>query len=418
VIDDRRRPASTRPTRYTFWPTPTHERLIDAALFGGPEACAAFEDWSARVVFDDIDTASQRLLPLVCHNLAAAGFSGSPLMGRLRGVRRQHSYRNQLLLGFVADLLGAFARAGIPTLLLKGIPLALLHYPTPATRPMTDGDILIPEDAASAALDIVRRAGLRLEDPRSEWPPRWIASTGFVHSDGWHVDLHTRVMHECWQPRADDALWRAAVPMTVNGVPTRTLTREDHLVHVLAHGARPSEVAPIRWIVDAAMLVRSASPFDWTRVVALARERRLSLIVRTTLTYAKTRFRLAVPSVVLEELGRDRPTLGERFELRSRGTVGRTGFVAGVLADYVRRRGRTDDWRGPLGFVRYVRDYWHLDSAWQVPAEMGRWTVRHLQRVPAAPRAGGPSGRLCEREGFQRDGEHFADRADDVEGQA
>jgi hypothetical protein len=97
------------------------------------------------------------------------------------------------------------------------------------------------------------------------------------------------------------------------------------------------------------------------------------------LTYAKTRFRLPVPSDVLDELARDRPTLGERFELRSRETVGRTGFVAGVLADYVRRRGRTDDWRGPLGFVRYVRDYWHLDSAWQVPTAMGRWTARRMR---------------------------------------
>ncbi len=379
MTEGRRAPTSAHPIAYTFWPTPVHERLIDAALLPGAEAGAAFEDWRARVEFDDIDAASLRLLPLVCHNLAAAGFSGSPLMGRLRGVRRQHWYRNQLLLGFVSDLLAAFTRAGIPTLLLKGIPLALLHYPTAATRPMTDGDILIPEDAASAALDIVRAAGLRLADPRSEWPPRWIASAGFVHADGWHVDLHTRVMHECWQPGVDDGLWRAAVPMTVNGTPTLTLAREDHLLHALAHGARPNEIAPIRWIVDATMLVRNAPSFDWTRVVTLARQRRLSLIVRTTLTYAKTRFRLPVPSDVLDELARDRPTLGERFELRSRETVGRTGFVAGVLADYVRRRGRTEDWRGPLGFVRYVRDYWHLDSAWQVPTAMGRWTARRMR---------------------------------------
>jgi hypothetical protein len=245
---------------------------------------------------------------------------------------------------------------------------------------MTDGDILIPERCASAALDVASKAGLHVADPRSEWPPRWVASAGFIRADGWQVDLHTRVMHESAPADdAEDEAWRAAEPMTINGTPTLTLTREDHLLHVLAHGARPNELAPIRWVVDAAMLVNGAGRFDWPRLVSRARQRRLSLIVRTTLAYAKSRFRVPVPPEVLEELARDRPTLGERFELRSRETVGRTGFVAGVLADYVRRRGRTEDWRGPLGFVRYVRDYWHLDSAWQVPSEMGRWTARRLR---------------------------------------
>ncbi|MBZ5608241.1 MAG: nucleotidyltransferase family protein [Acidobacteriia bacterium] len=56
-------------------------------------------------------------------------------------------------------LLSWFEAHGCPTLVLKGMALTLLHYRDMALRPMSDLDILVPEDRAPEVVGLVQRDG-------------------------------------------------------------------------------------------------------------------------------------------------------------------------------------------------------------------------------------------------------------------
>ena len=61
----------------------------------------------------------------------------------------------------LAEVLEAFQRASIDTIVLKGAALAWTIYPSPALRPMSDVDLLVPAAAAPTAQLLLRR--LRFE---------------------------------------------------------------------------------------------------------------------------------------------------------------------------------------------------------------------------------------------------------------
>ena len=106
-------------------------------------------------------SARRRLLPLVCRNLERAGIA---LPTRLKTAYATALGANTRLLQLAEDVLGRLAHAGIPTLVLKGTALLLLHYRDHGVRPMSDLDVLVPPARAReafAALDGLGLAGRR-----------------------------------------------------------------------------------------------------------------------------------------------------------------------------------------------------------------------------------------------------------------
>src|SRR6202008_4308852 len=123
------------------------------------EAAAAWADVRSDLVLDDLwDAELHRLLPLVHSKLRAAGVA-DPDLARLRGLPRRTWYENQVALHRVRPGLDQLRAAGIPTLFLKGAPLALEHYGDLGLRPMADIDVLVPWADAPRALDLLEAAG-------------------------------------------------------------------------------------------------------------------------------------------------------------------------------------------------------------------------------------------------------------------
>jgi hypothetical protein len=379
-----------------FWPDETQTLLLRAALLEGAAARDAFSAWQTRIDLDTLDGASVRVLPLLCHNLTSGGLAGTgtPLLPRLQGIYRQTWYKNQMLVSVTGALVTRLSQAGIPALVLKGIPLALTAYPHLATRPMSDADILIPPDQAPIAARVLEDAGLT-PHPYGAWPPQINAGKAFVHRDGWEVDVHTRVMRTNWAPEAESDMWRAGVPLLLHDVQATAPALEDQLLHVLVHGLPRNPMPPIRWIPDAMMILRNQRTFDWGRFDAQVRRRGLVLIARTALTYLRTEFDAPVPAAVMRSLERHPVGLKERIELRGHLIAGVPGMAAGVFGDYLRAR-RQSAWRGPLGFVHYVRDHLQLSSSWHVPSTVWRLSVRRARRWldtrGHAPRQGAAEG--------------------------
>ena len=370
--------------QYGPWPTGEHVLLLRAALHDADEALPAWDAWRARCDLDAIDAGALRLLPLVYRNLTRLGVDPASL-GRVRGVYRQTWYRNQLIIGTLADLVQALEAEGIPTLVLKGIPLALQYYGDVAVRPMADADLLVPVARAADAFGVVTRAGWRPQDDPVEWPPRFTGSRPFTNALGLEMDLHTHVMHECLQPDADVDLWRRSTPLRVGSAATRALSPADQLLHVITHGFRRSTVPPVRWVADAVTIIRHAS-VDWACLLQRADERRLGRVAAAALAYVRTAFRADVPTEVIRSLGQSSRTVIGRLEYWSRVNPGRLQLGAEAWCEYRRAVGREPRWTGALGFVHYLQDRLGVERLRELPsAAAAKMSPRRFEAAVLRP---------------------------------
>jgi len=366
------------------WPTGEHRLLLRAALQDAGEALPSWDAWRAQHDLAAIDTGALRLLPLVYRNLTRFGVEPASL-GRVRGVYRQTWYRNQLIVGTLADLVGALEAQGIQTLVLKGVPLALQYYGDIAVRPMADADLLVPVARARDAFRVVTAAGWRPQDTSAEWPPRFTGSRAFTNTLGLEMDLHTHVMHEWLQPDADAELWQRAMPFRLGSVETRALSAADQLLHVVTHGFRRSTVPPVRWVADAVTIIRHAQ-VDWACLVSLAAARRFGRVAAAALDYVRTSFGVDVPSDAIAALRASSTTVVERLEYWSRVEPGRLQLGVEAWCEYRRAIGREPRWVGPLGFVRYLQDRLGVERLRQLPsAAAAKMSPRRFEAAMLRP---------------------------------
>lgn len=84
--------SSTPPTG-GCWPDEQQELLLKVALLEGDAARAAWRSWRAQARLSQLDNASHRLLPLVCHNLRKLQMVDS-LLPELEDIHRYFWLRN------------------------------------------------------------------------------------------------------------------------------------------------------------------------------------------------------------------------------------------------------------------------------------------------------------------------------------
>jgi hypothetical protein len=358
------------------WPTAAQEALLCAVLLDGDAAAAAFDAWRRAVDARTLDEGSRRLLPALYRNLARLGIR-TPLLDELKDLHRRSWYRNQILFHDTARVVGAFAEAGIDTLLLKGVPLALECYPDAASRPMADVDILVRPDAVVRAVDLLARTGWRPDGTPLGWPAEPRNAWTFIGKDAREVDLHWRVFRAGRVSEAD--IWSAAVPLDVMGVATRAPCLPDLFLHVLAHGLVWNPVPSIRWIADAVLILRrGGDTFDWTRVFEQARARGWLPTLHRALSYLGGRFEVPLPAAVRADLDAFHATSAERIALWAQM---HPGVVAGTIRtwdDYARYAADSGRRRTPVGFVRYLNAFWQITRR-GLPAKVAD-RVRHRWR--------------------------------------
>jgi hypothetical protein len=291
--------------------TPSQMLLLRAALGDLQEAATAAHEWfrsdeaaGAGRRFERLESGSHRLLPLVYHNVKES--LPSDLRNRLKEVHLEYWASNQKLFRDLESALIWFQANNIPTLVLKGAAVSLLHYQNSGLRPTCDADVLIPEEQASEIVKKLLRGGWSCEHLSSglrhnSYVYRHIPALPFTSSEFGSLDLHWYVLHAAPFPGADRPFWKDSVPLRVKSAETRALNPSDQLLHACLHGFARNLVAPIRWIADAATVLRTSS-VDWNRILNLARELRVTLPLRLTLSFLKERFQADVPRDFLDQL--------------------------------------------------------------------------------------------------------------------
>jgi hypothetical protein len=179
---------------------------------------------------------------------------------------------------------------------------------------------------------------------------------------GTACDLHWRIFEEPDDHGADDDVRAAAVTVSFQGERLRILSPTDQLLHVCGHGARWAQVAGIRWVADAMLILREGQ-VDWRRLVEQTVRRRFVLRIREMLDYLRTGFGAPVPAAVIAELANRPVSALERFEYRIRSREHR---LLGELPTYVCNCFRIE--RRPFrALPAYLQQAWGLDSLREVP---------------------------------------------------
>lgn len=235
------------------------------------------------------------------------------VQGALTAAFRAAATRTLLQEAALAGLTASLTSAGVRVALLKGAATGRTVYDSPAERPVSDFDLLVPRDQVEAAravlvdlgfreLNLPQRGplGKRLRRFRAELP---FAGTGPQYA-GLLVELHWALLEMPYYihriPMTE--VWDAAEPVEPSGA-----WRPDPatlLVHAAAHLAlHHSRDLRLIWLLDIDRLAASPA-LDWHKVVRLADEWNLALAVQTTLDVAARWLGTPVPPEVIAGLQR------------------------------------------------------------------------------------------------------------------
>jgi hypothetical protein len=214
------------------------------------------------------------------------------------------------------------------------------------------------------------------------------------------VDLHWRLLRTDPRPHPDDEFWADARELVVGGEPSRILSPADQLLHTAEHGVRHDPIPPLRWLADAATIVRVAGPaLDWSRLVRQALAHEVVLPARATLEYLSDELDVDVPASVLAELARARVS----WLVRAEHALAQRPVGASVAARlpvqlcvYVRRRRGAGWGRALRDLPQYLRVMngihrpWPAQARWVAAQATGAvvWRWRRWWRGRGAPLPG------------------------------
>ncbi len=186
------------------------------------------------------------------------GLQGSPALRRtipsglseeLRQAACTAAARVTHLQRACADVILKAATAGIRVLVLKGVALGELVYPTPVARSMEDVDILVAETDREAITAILHDLGYRndLLGEEDFYPP----------SRAYSIDVQTGLLnttrvparHALW-PVCFDDLWLSSQAFELFDTPVRTLGPPDTLLHLAVHAVHHHGLSGVGWMVD------------------------------------------------------------------------------------------------------------------------------------------------------------------------
>ena len=353
------------------WPNPAQASLLDAAI--GPEAQVrqSFQAWKDVTDIEaPVDGGTYRLLPLLYSRLVASGLD-DPMMGRLKGVYRMSWYKNHELFRRSAPAIAALEAAGVQTMLLKGAPLAMAHYPSHALRPMGDLDLVVRSSQAEKARTILAGLGWTTSSkhPQRELPD--LHAQDLHHPNGAELDLHWHCLREAPSDAMDDWFWASAKPFVFEQVTTLRPAPTQMLVQIILHGLRSNDEPPIRWITDAAAVIgATGDDIDWAELTKVAIQYRMAYRLALGLDYLRTQYDLPIPESVVARLKAQGLSLIERVEnivyLGPSTRLYQPTLYPRI--DYGRFKRVQPMLRFLAGFPNYLCRRWELSSPWRIPA--------------------------------------------------
>ena len=221
----------------------------------------------------------------------------------------------------------AMAKAGIPTIWLKGIALAYTVYPQPWLRPMVDLDVLVPFHQRKNALNTANSLGfvapeepdvLDLDIIPEDLKQHYKLFGGPANSV--FLELHYKLLVsagvELLTLQQLDWFWENTSKITVGQNSIQIFNHEANFIYLCAHALLQHGAVdmPLLRIFDLHMLILKTK-VNWQIVVDRAIHLKWSYAVEYALNLTITFFGTPVPTWVLDELSTRRSPEENSFKL-------------------------------------------------------------------------------------------------------
>ena len=357
------------------WPNGDQLLLLRAALLDKEEAQAAWGAYCERVDLQKAEPASLALLPFVYRNLQQNERIEFKIC---KGKYRYTWCANQVKLERLQPLFTQLLAAGVEKIvLLKGMAMILHWYRDFGVRMMADVDFLIAKEQLPIVNEILLKEGwkpnvARFDIRNPEALRRWHA-LNFTHPDGREVDVHWSLIQE--NARELDEIVLRDAQMFSNGL--YVLNATDLLFQICVHGGKYSPVPLIRWIVDAATLLKN-SEIDWDRMVEWTQKAHVSRPVSLALGFLKNTFEVPIPASVIQTL---EGALLPRLEYREHWFYMHGYKEIGTWYRYCLNKGYLTLWNRLRHLPKYLQLSARLDSFWQVPFYAVYWPIKRIYRI-------------------------------------
>ncbi|CAB4323653.1 unannotated protein [freshwater metagenome] len=273
-----------------------HRLLLVATLSETDPARQAWSQWREAVVFDDVDQASARLLPILALRTDVIQID-DPLLGRIRGLYRKAWVSNERLFTASQDARNALISAGIPLLHVEAVPLARA-FVTHATRPIHDIDVCIPRRSMHLALQVLEDQGWQLRNrgliTRSFHRPRHLIRGGG----------RLRVIDSVPWLGADESVWETS---NLDESGERVLDARDAIVHAAVRSLQPGQQPNIHRVAD---LVRLTSTVGYRRAAHAIDDERIAARAET---HGSTATVIAALRAADRLIGPQAPRTGDRY---------------------------------------------------------------------------------------------------------
>ena len=280
-----------------------------------------WQEWKSSAVFEDIDFATLRIVPALYLRIKDLGFEDE-LVGKIKGAYRMAWVKNQRTIHAAANAIRILTDESIPVMILKGLPLLIDSYGDTGARFTGDADLLVRPADVKRSIELLLKNGwsyvdaafARSHESGTDGIMSVTKETNFQDTLKNEIDLHWGLFHSTNRKGFFDLMFGASdhvisfddlepasLPVSFIGVSCLMPSHEDTLIHVVAHGSARNDHRAIRWIADAAAIIRN-SGVDWdtvlTRTVALG----FTVEMQVALPYIKETYGIEIPDDFLREL--------------------------------------------------------------------------------------------------------------------
>lgn len=312
-------------------------------LLQSPQSIQAILDRISEEYEVNPDQCRQDLLELL-EKLTAEGF-----VEVFPPLQPENTGRNLSLTRELLRVMALLEKAGIRAISFKGPVLAAQYYGEIGLRQFGDLDILV------SRRDVPRAQKLLLSNGYRTLLFRWFdPHCQLLHPEGKRVvELHRELMPRTFYVPFDwNALWDRSELFSLIGTEVRTLSAEDLLLFLCAHGAKHLWERMV-WVCDVAQILRARPQLDWDRLLQSAREAGAERMLLLGLFLAQDLMGVELPVVIVRKASGDAEVKRLVLDMKDRllrKAIGPFGVVE-TLPFYLRMRERWGD---------RIRDsFWH-----------------------------------------------------------
>ena len=194
------------------------------------------------------------------------------LADRLKVLARKEQMAALALASLTREMAALFERAGIPMLVIKGVPLALQTTGLLTARGRGDCDLFVDPADLGEAITLLTSVGFVLCETQgargigsdsiyghySRFVSMEISLKRDVGGKGQWIDLHWHVTQARGVLPGFQILWKRLDELSINGQTIFTLNRTDALLHSCCHAAMDRWMS-IRSLIDIERLMRGFS---------------------------------------------------------------------------------------------------------------------------------------------------------------